>query len=315
MMISPYSFGFNDVFHHFNFKIQQTSDSNSFQHEPVRTRKVLKEHSMNEFNESVQLLKNEGINVIVLDKPTEDFGDQPDAVFCNNWISTTPTGTIVLYSMCTENRNTESKRFPELKQKLVEQNFHFEDIHDFTEDKEILEGTGSMVFDHINKKIYAALSNRTEAKQIEKLVKNVKYYSDFEPILFQTKTSLGDDFYHTNVVMSIGKKFVVICSECIIEEHRSMVMKKLQESGKTIVDITLDQTEKNFCGNMIEIGDDSNPLIVMSDSAYKGFTKEQMEVFEKNGKIIVFPISKTIEFIGGGSARCMIGEIFLPKKK
>eukprot|EP01080_Neovahlkampfia_damariscottae_P007678 gene7678-12144_t len=305
MMIAPHTFSFNS----------QTSESNQFQNKTNEDHECLSKQALKEFNKCVKKLEKEGINVICLDEPKEFTAPTPDAVFCNNWITTTPDGSIVLYPMATANRRTETKRIGELVEKLNHHKLEFTNLYNFSEDLEVLEGTGSMVIDHVHKFIYAAISSRTYPKQIEKLIKSVKYYSEFKPVLFETRTSTGDDFYHTNVMMSVGSTFAVICTESIVEHHREDALNKLKETGKEIIDISIEQTEKFYCGNVIQLGDTTNSVIVMSDSAKNGFTTEQLQKLQNHGKIVVFPISKTIEFVGGGSARCMIAEIFLPKNK
>lgn len=180
-------------------------------------------------------------------------------------------------------------------------------------EKEALEGTGSMVIDHIKKVIYAVKSPRTQYSQLLNLKESVKYYSDFEICFFEAKSALsGKEYYHTNIVMACGTNFVVICTSSITN-GKEKVLSKLK--GKEIIDISFEQTEKYFCGNLIELKNTKGePIIVMSERAYSGFTSEQKKVLEKHGKIVKFPLN-TIEHIGGGSARCMIAEIFLPKLK
>eukprot|EP01080_Neovahlkampfia_damariscottae_P011353 gene11353-4521_t len=306
LMISPFSFCFN----------KQTSESNEFQHKTSKDKETLTKLAQEEYTESVKRLENEGVNVISLGDPKDpQIENQPDAVFCNNWISTTPYGSVVIYPMETDNRKSETKRINEVLEKFEEQNLEVKQIFDFSHDKESLEGTGSMVIDYINRVIYATLSVRTSPKQLQKLMENVTFYKEFELCFFTSKTSSGEYFYHTNVMMSLGTDFGVICKECIIEEDRDRVMNKLKQSGKEIIEISIEQTEKHFCGNILEVIGSNGHVITMSDNAKSGFNKTQLSVLEKHGKIVEFPISKTIEFVGGGSARCMVAQVFLPKKE
>jgi hypothetical protein len=173
-----------------------------------------------------------------------------------------------------------------------------------------------MVFDHKNQNIYMAKSERTSELMVENLLDSVKYYKKYRPIYFDTKSSSEMEFYHTNVVMSVGEGFVVVCLSCLPnEKEKNKLLKSFEETGLEVIDITLEQTEKYFCGNLIQLRNKyGEKLIVMSDSAKNGFSENQKNLLSKFGNIITLPISNTIESIGGGSARCMIAEIFLPNK-
>lgn len=307
LMVRPVDFMFNE----------QTASDNEFQHMPmdIKADKV-NARAMQEFENSVQRLRAEGVEVIVLEGPTEQSKriKTPDAVFCNNWFTTHPNGDIYVYPLSTPNRREEAKRLEDVTELLTKKGFKVNEIKRIAsqdEDQQFLESTGSMVFDHVNKIIYAARSIRMNDDMLKRFMSMI---GDYKAIVFDTLSSHGLPFYHTNVMMSVGEKFAVVCLESICEPDRAIVLQELQKD-REVIDISLAQAEQFFCGNILQLrsGTTGEMVIAMSESCLTGFTSEQIQVLEKHGKIVDFPIAKTIEFVGGGSARCMLGEVFLPK--
>jgi len=307
VMVRPVDFMFNE----------QTASDNEFQHMPVDVRaESVNSSAMKEFEQSVQRLRDEGVNVVVLEGITKQSqrNKTPDAVFCNNWFTTHPNGDIYVYPLSTPNRREEVKRLDDLTALLTKNGYVINEIKRIApedEDQKFLESTGSMVFDHVNKIIYAARSIRMHDDLLEEWM-NV--HGEYRAVVFDTQSSHGLPFYHTNVMMSVGEKFAVVCLESICEKDRIRVLEELKKD-REVIDISLEQAEQYFCGNILQLKSEKTGemVIAMSESCLKGFTADQLEILKKNGKIVAFPISKTIEFVGGGSARCMLGEIFLPK--
>jgi hypothetical protein len=268
---------------------------------------------MAEFQSAVDVLRAAGVNVIVLERSLHPLhAKTPDAVFPNNWFSTMPDGTVVSYPMYTPNRRAETQRLGDAELLLVNNGFKVTKMVRFGELNEnefILEGTGSMVIDHLHRIVYAALSVRTNEYQLKEWAQTFNY----KTVAFRTASSTGKEFYHTNVVMSVGEGFAIICSASISNaEERAKVLQSLKETVSEIVDITLEQTEKCFCANVLQLASSKGGhVIAMSQTAYDGFTPEQRQTLSKFGTLVPLPIP-TIEFVGGGSARCMLAEIFLP---
>lgn len=264
-----------------------------------------------EFDAFVEKLRAVGVNVIVVDDTLNP--DTPDSIFPNNWISFHENADVVLYPMFAENRRKERRE--ELLDLLEEQDFEIENIVDYTdaeEDGYYLEGTGSIVLDRTNAKAYCALSPRADEELF------IEFCEDFDmhPVIFEAFQTVDGErklIYHTNVMMCIGETFAVICSECIDDKkERKMVLDFLKADGKEIILITEKQVN-NFAGNMLEVrGSKDKKYLVMSDSAHQSLTAKQIELLEKHAQIISSSLD-TIEACGGGSARCMMAEIFLPK--
>ncbi len=264
-----------------------------------------------EFDAFVEKLRAVGVNVIVVDDTLNP--DTPDSIFPNNWISFHENADVVLYPMFAENRRKERRE--EVLDLLEEQDFEIENIVDYTdaeEDGYYLEGTGSIVLDRTNAKAYCALSPRADEELF------IEFCEDFDmhPVIFEAFQTVDGErklIYHTNVMMCIGETFAVICSECIDDKkERKMVLDFLKADGKEIILITEKQVN-NFAGNMLEVrGSNDKKYLVMSDSAHQSLTAKQIEQLEKHAQIISSSLD-TIEACGGGSARCMMAEIFLPK--
>ena len=266
-----------------------------------------------EFDSFVKKLKSVGINVIVVEDTLQP--DTPDSVFPNNWISFHENGDVVLYPMFAENRRPERRE--DILDTLEENGFVINEIMDYTsaeEDGFYLEGTGSIVLDRENGKAYCALSPRADEELF------IEFCEDFEfsPIVFEAFQTVDGErklIYHTNVMMCIGDTFAVICAESIDDKkERKMVLESLRGDDKEIILITEAQVN-NFAGNMLEVqGADERRYLVMSNSAYQSLTKKQIAQIEEHVTILSSSLD-TIEACGGGSARCMMAEIFLPREE
>ena len=266
-----------------------------------------------EFDAFVKKLKSVGINVIVVEDTIQP--DTPDSIFPNNWISFHENGDVVLYPMFAENRRLERRE--DILDILEDNGFVINQIMDYTtaeEDGFYLEGTGSLVLDRENGKAYCALSPRADEELF------IEFCEDFEfsPIVFEAFQTIDGErklIYHTNVMMCIGDTFAVICADCIDDKkERKMVLESLRGDEKEIILITEAQLN-NFAGNMLEVlGADDRRYLVMSNTAYQSLTKKQIAQIEEHLTILTSNLD-TIEACGGGSARCMMAEIFLPSEK
>lgn len=264
-----------------------------------------------EFDVFVEKLKNVGINVIVVDDT--HIPDTPDSIFPNNWISFHQNGDVILYPMFAENRRQERRE--DVLDIIEENGFIIENVTDYTlaEEADIfLEGTGSIVLDRANAKAYCALSPRADEELFIEFCED----HDLAPIIFrsyQTVNGKRELIYHTNVMMCIGEKFAVICADTIDDkQERKLVLDSLKSDGKEIILITEDQVN-NFAGNMLEVkGANNKSYVVMSNSAHQSLTKDQISKIEKHSEILSSSLD-VIEACGGGSARCMMAEVFLPK--
>jgi hypothetical protein len=264
-----------------------------------------------EFDNFVAKLKNVGVNVIVVEDTLDP--NTPDSIFPNNWVSFHQDGSVGLYPMFAENRRLERREA--IFDILEEKGFSINNFYDYTsaeEDDLFLEGTGSLVLDRVNKKAYCALSPRADEDLL------IEFCEDFEytPVIFKAYQTVNDqrmEIYHTNVMMCVAPNFAVVCLSCIDDKkERRNLINHLKEDGKEIIDITEAQVN-NFAGNMLSVyGDNNKEYIVMSESAYKCLTKNQIAVLEKHATILYSNVD-TIEACGGGSARCMMAEVFLPK--
>lgn len=264
-----------------------------------------------EFDAFVEKLQAVGVEVIVVNDTLNP--DTPDSIFPNNWISFHESGDVVLYPMFAENRRLERRE--DILDILEEKGYATQDIMDYTsaeEDGIFLEGTGSLLIDRENEKVYCALSARAD----EELV--IEFCEDFEmdPVIFEAYQTVDGErklIYHTNVMMCIAETFAVICADCIDDkQERKIVLNHLKSSGKEIITITEDQVN-NFAGNMLQVrGANDERFLVMSTAAYQSLTPQQIKSIEKHCKIVHSSLD-TIEACGGGSARCMMAEVFLPK--
>lgn len=264
-----------------------------------------------EFDAFVDKLRAVGVDVTVVDDTLNP--DTPDSVFPNNWISFHENGDVALYPMFAENRRLERRE--EILDLLEDKGFRIENIVDYTSaenDGIFLEGTGSLLLDRENGKAYCALSPRADEELF------IEFCEDFEftPVIFEAFQTVNGErklIYHTNVMMCLGETYAVICADSIDDKkERKMVLDSLRGDEKEVVLITEDQVN-NFAGNMLEVkGADDRRYLVMSASAHQSLTKKQIAQLEEHVTIISSSLD-TIEACGGGSARCMMAEIFLPK--
>ena len=264
-----------------------------------------------EFDTFVEKLRAVGVDVTIVDDTLNP--DTPDSIFPNNWISFHENGDVALYPMFAENRREERRE--EILDMLEDKGFVINNIVDYTsaeEDGFFLEGTGSLLLDRANRKAYCALSPRADEELF------IEFCEDFDyaPVIFEAFQTVNGErklIYHTNVMMCLGETFAVICSDCIDDKkERKMVLDNLKENGKEIILITEAQVN-NFAGNMLEVrGADDKRYLVMSTSAYQSLTPKQIAQLENHAEIVSSSLD-TIEACGGGSARCMMAEIFLPK--
>ncbi len=266
-----------------------------------------------EFDVFVKKLRTVGVNVIVVDDTSSP--DTPDSIFPNNWISFHENGDVVLYPMFAENRRGERRE--DVLDILEANGFVIEEIMDYTsaeEDGFYLEGTGSIVLDRENGKAYCALSPRADEELF------IEFCEDFEysPVIFEAFQTVDGErklIYHTNVMLCVGDTFAVICADCIDDKkERKMVLDSLRADGKEIILITEAQVN-SFAGNMLEVrGSDDRRYLVMSSSAYQSLSKKQIAQLEEHLTILSSSLD-TIEACGGGSARCMMAEVFLPREE
>ena len=300
LMIRPASFRMNE----------ETAVNNYFQSETQLDPRMVVGAAQREFDEFVALLKAKGVNVIVVEDIKEN--DTPDALFPNNWISMHEDGKVGLYPMFAENRRRERRE--DILDVLEENGFEISEVIDYSsaeEEEVFLEGTGSLILDRENDIAYCALSDRADEELL------IEFCEDFEytPIIFgayQSSDNKRLPIYHTNVMMCVADRFAVICLDSIDDKkERKAVKEQLKSNGKTIVAITEKQMHE-FAGNMLQVKAKNGPALVMSDRAYRSLQPDQIKTLESFGPII-HPKLDIIETCGGGSARCMMAEIFLPQ--
>lgn len=301
LMIRPVHFRMNE----------QTAVNNYFQEDLNLKKAEINRKAQQEFDNFVEVLRANGVNVIV--ESDDELLDTPDSIFPNNWVSFHENGDIAIYPMFAENRRKERRE--EVFITLEREGFIIENIIDYTsaEDEGLfLEGTGSLVLDRENKIAYCALSPRADEDLFIEFCEDFDYF----PVVFtayQTTNNQRLPIYHTNVMMCIGSKIAVICLECIDDKkERKQVLQHLKNTGKTIIAITESQMHQ-FAGNMLQLkGANNQDLLVMSRSAHDSLTQDQKLAIEQHCKIVSSSL-ETIETCGGGSARCMMAEVFLPK--
>lgn len=299
LMIEPIAFGYN----------AQTAENNYFQTNSEN--ETTQEKALQEFNNFVDKLRSKGINVITVKDTLEPH--TPDSIFPNNWVSFGADGKVFLYPMFAPNRRDE--RRPEILDEVKNAGFEIKEIEDLSgseKDEKYLEGTGSMIFDHDNKIAYGSVSLRLD----EQLFRNFCEKIGYEPVVFHSFQAAGNQrlpIYHTNVMMCVADQFVVICLDCIDDElEREKVQEKIKATGKEIIELSEDQMQ-NFAGNMLQVqNNDGTKFLVMSETAYKSLSESQISAIEKYSEIIYSDLN-TIESNGGGSARCMLAEVFLSK--
>lgn len=295
LMLRPKRFGFNLL----------TADSNAFQNSLTDFNYSTIE---DEFDDLIKKIHSQGIDVTVLEDSAEP--PKPDAIFLNNWISTHEDGGVFIYPMEAENRRIE--RRPELIEQLYGSYIFsgFSDISSSEKKGQFLEGTGSLVIDHINRHVFAALSSRTSQQLVESWAKQMNY----EFTCFHAFDESGKAIYHTNVLMSIGEEYMVVCMDSILNPlEQKMIKTYCKNNSKVLIDISFQQMN-SFAGNCIQLQNkQEQKFIVISSTAYASLKAEQIELLTTNSDLIIGNIP-TIEKIGGGSVRCMIAENFLEKR-
>ncbi|WP_396635468.1 citrulline utilization hydrolase CtlX [Maribacter sp. R77961] len=301
LMIRPVAFRMNE----------QTAVNNYFQEDINIKNHTINERAQKEFDEFVAILRKKGVQVIVVDDKKEN--DTPDSIFPNNWISFHNSGTVAVYPMFAENRRKERRE--DIFDILEEEGFLIDNIIDYTSaegEGVFLEGTGSILKDRVNQKAYCALSERADEGLF------IEFCEDFDcfPVIFTANQSVDGKrmpIYHTNVMMAMAETFAVICLDTIDDKkERKNVVEHLKNANKEIISITEGQMH-HFAGNMLQvIGAEDKRFMVMSSAAYNSLEQEQLNAITKHCEIIHSSLD-TIETCGGGSARCMMAEVFLPR--
>ncbi|WP_435255306.1 citrulline utilization hydrolase CtlX [Tenacibaculum sp. A30] len=302
LMIRPANFRMNE----------QTAVNNYYQQELSGMLPAsINAKAQEEFDAFVEKLTAVGVEVLVIEDTKEP--DTPDALFPNNWISFHENGDIAIYPMFAENRRLERRE--DVLEVLEEKGFSIENVIDYSEAEEegiFLEGTGSMILDRQNRKAYCALSPRADEELF------IEFCEDFEftPVIFeanQTVDGQREAIYHTNVMMCVAETFAVVCLDSIDDKkEKKNLLKHLKSDKKEVIAISEEQVTQ-FAGNMLQVrGNNDERYLVMSTSAYESLTNQQLKNLEKHTKIVHSSL-QTIETCGGGSARCMMAEVFLPK--
>lgn len=302
LMIRPINFRMNE----------QTAVNNYYQKVIDNTLpETVNTQAQHEFDVYVDKLRALGVHVVVVED-TAEF-DTPDSIFPNNWISFHENGTVALYPMFAENRRLERRE--DVLTKLEDNGFVINNVVDYTSaenENVFLEGTGSLLLDRVNRKAYCALSPRADESLF------IEFCEDFEftPVVFHANQTVNGErkaIYHTNVMMCLAETFAVICLDAIDDKNeRKNVIAHLKSDRKDIIAITENQVN-NFAGNMLQVrGNQNTRYLVMSQAAYLSLTQEQISKIENHCKILSSSLD-TIEACGGGSARCMMAEVFLPK--
>ncbi|OFY68964.1 MAG: hypothetical protein A3G23_10410 [Bacteroidetes bacterium RIFCSPLOWO2_12_FULL_37_12] len=285
------------------FPNPETLSDNSFQfHKKSKVNKaVLTKKAQLEFDNFVKLLRQSGITVHVHKDPNKP--PLPDSIFPNNWFSTHQGGVVIIYPMKSPLRRKE--KHPTLVTLIKEKYPLIYDWSDWEIRNQFLEGTGSLVLDRANKVVYSSVSTRTSEFLLEKWIKEFGYRS----VLFKSVDKKGKPVFHTNIVLSVGTKFTIVCMSAIPEKkHRKELSEMFKSTNKEIIEISKDQMYA-FCGNILELTNQAGEqLIIMSTHAWESFTKEQQDKLQTFGKILHSPLD-TIETYGGGGARCMIAEL------
>lgn len=301
LMIRPAAFGRNEV----------TRPTNPFQStSPNSNPEQIANVAIKEFDAAVATLKKHGIDVQVHAGRTTT--QLPDEVFPNNWISTHPDGTAVLYPMMAWNRRQERRR--DILEQLQQQaeGFRIDRLIDLSHlelEDSFLEGTGSLVFDHGRRLAYAGLSPRTHPAALRTFGRA----TDYGIVTFDARDSQGLAIYHTNVMLSLGEEFAVACLDSIAAaDERLRLLTRLERSGREVIELKASQL-KSFCGNLIQLRAGDKRIIVLSRQAFAAFDDDQVDALRRHGELVTVDV-RTIETHGGGSIRCMLAELFLPRK-
>jgi len=299
LMVRPARFGYNE----------QTAASNEFQHRDAAHGAAAPRQALAEFDELAGRLREAGVQVIV----AEDSPDpaKPDAVFPNNWVSFHADGTVVLYPMLAPNRRLECRE-EIIEQVRLEGGFRVGqrvDLREHERDGRFLEGTGSLVLDRPGRRAYACLSPRTDLTALADFAQRL----DYDLVTFNATGPGALPVYHTNVLMALGAEFAVLCTQALPDAaQRAAVLAMLQASGREILEISMRQMQ-GFAGNLMELRGRDGPLITLSATAWDVLDPSQRALLERHGRVLAARIP-TIETLGGGSVRCMLAEIHLPRE-
>lgn len=297
LMVRPAAFVAND----------QTASSNHFQTNSAPTAD-LNRRARTEFDGASAALRDAGVDVVVLHDTPEPA--KPDAVFPNNWLSTHADGTVVLYPMLAPNRRPERRH--DALEHLRSSGFCIRDVVDLSRFEltgDYLEGTGSLVLDRVNRIAYACRSPRTTEAVLEEFASRMNYRT----VLFDATDERGRRIYHTNVLLSVGRQFAAVCFECMSAADAERVQHQLRATKHTIIALTLAQLAA-FAGNILELATSAGFCVAMSSTAKRALTAGQRSLLEELSGPIVAADIPTIERHGGGSMRCMLAEIHLPRK-
>lgn len=300
LMVRPVRFRMNE----------ETVVNNYFQEEMDLKNEEINRQAQQEFDAFVHKLREVGVKVIGVDDIYEQ--NTPDSVFPNNWITFHQNGNVAIYPMFAENRRRERRE--DILDKVEEEGFLIENVYDYTDAEQeniFLEGTGAMVLDRVHRKAYCALSPRADEELF------IEFCEDFEytPVIFRAYQKVDGKqvpIYHTNVMMALGENFAVVCLDTITDKsERKNLLHHLKEDKKEIISITPEQMCQ-YAGNMLQVQGKGSTYLVMSDAAYNVLTPQQIQTIEKYTQILHSNL-ETIETCGGGSARCMLAEVFNPR--
>ncbi len=296
LLVRPACFGFN----------AEAAASNVFSHasaDPDFASKAIAEFDLLE-----KRLWDAGVQIVRIDDTPSP--PKPDAVFPNNWFSTHADGTLVLYPMATAPRRLE-RRTDDLRAALKSSGFAIRRVIDLSANEDhgrFLEGTGSLVLDRPRRRGYANVGPRTDPDVIAEFDRSLGYST----FVFDARDPGGRPIYHTNVLLSIGTEFAIICVEAVVPEHRKALLSDIEESGRTVIELGFAQLRRFGC-NLLEIRTTKgDPVIALSAKALSNLNPDQVQRLERFGNLVATDIP-TIEAVGGGSVRCMIAEIHLPR--
>lgn len=297
LLVRPAAFGFN----------AEAAKTNAFSSESSDPE--IRSRALAEFEGLARRLSDAGVEVLVLDDRPEPA--TPDAVFPNNWFSTHADGSLVLYPMATAPRRLE-RRLAEVQAVLEAEGFAVSRVVDLTGHEtqgRFLEGTGSLVLDRPGRRAFAGRSSRTDPAVIAEFDEALGYST----FLFDSRDRAGKPIYHTNVLLSLGTEFAALCSEAVAPEHQDELARRIEDSGRAIVELDFDQLRRFGC-NLIELRNSAGQAVIaLSEAARSALRPDQLRWLERFGELVAAPVP-TIEAVGGGSVRCMIAEIHLPRR-
>jgi len=298
-MIRPVRFCYNP----------QTAVDNVFQIVPKEKDEEIQAKALKEFDDYVETLRSKGIEVIVFEDTKEPH--TPDSIFPNDWCSYHEDGTYAIYPMFAENRRLERREdlIEDLQKKYNFKITRKVDLTEYEKQGKFLEGAGVLVFDYPNKVVYCSVSNRAQKDMIELAASELGY----KAVTFKAVDHKGADLYHTTVVMALGEKYCLICEDSVCDpKEKEVLWKTLEETGHEIIPITFEQMYA-YAGNALEfMNSKGEKFLSMSRRANNSLTTEQKQKIAKYAELLSIPL-EVIEDNGGGSARCMIGDLRLPK--